>query len=146
MNQFFFNKTSQQKAKMNQFTVLESRNRLSTTTEAEICLFMMMTSSSQWNWGSSVSLVVDPHSTPDSGKLRARAELSESIVQIRARVRYWEILLYQRFTGKWTGQNLLPVKVCKMQCFKIRAKIWWKLCQGGCGTSKQSPFQAMNVA
>ena len=30
MNQFFFNKTSQQKAKMNPFTVLESRNRLST--------------------------------------------------------------------------------------------------------------------
>ena len=30
MNRFFFNKTSQQKAKMNQFTVLESRNRLST--------------------------------------------------------------------------------------------------------------------
>ena len=30
MNRFFFNKTSQQKAKMNRFTVLESRNRLST--------------------------------------------------------------------------------------------------------------------
>ena len=31
MNRFFFNKTSQQKVKMNQFTVLESRNRLSTS-------------------------------------------------------------------------------------------------------------------
>ena len=30
MNRFFFNKTSQQEAKMNQFTVLESLNRLST--------------------------------------------------------------------------------------------------------------------
>ena len=30
MNRFFFNKTFQQKAKMNLFTVLESRNRLST--------------------------------------------------------------------------------------------------------------------
>ena len=35
MNQFFFNKTSQQEAKMNRFTVLESRNRLSTICEAE---------------------------------------------------------------------------------------------------------------
>ena len=29
MNRFFYNKTSQQKVKMNRFTVLESRNRLS---------------------------------------------------------------------------------------------------------------------
>ena len=31
MNWFFFNKTSQQKDKLNRFTVLESRNRLSTS-------------------------------------------------------------------------------------------------------------------
>ena len=34
MNRFFFNKTSQQKAKVNRFTVLESQNRLSTKTDA----------------------------------------------------------------------------------------------------------------
>ena len=63
-----------------------------------------------------------------------------------SRVRYWEVLLYQRFTGKLTGKSCLPVNVGKMQFFKVRAKIGWKLCQGGCGMSKQSPFQAMNVA
>ena len=35
MNQFFSNKTSYQKAKMNRFTVLESQNRLSTSSQVE---------------------------------------------------------------------------------------------------------------
>ena len=35
MNRFFFNKTSQQKVKMNRFTVLESRNRLSTNADCK---------------------------------------------------------------------------------------------------------------
>ena len=34
MNRFFFNKTSQQKVKMNRFTVLESQNWLRTTADA----------------------------------------------------------------------------------------------------------------
>ena len=36
MNRFFFNKTSPQKAKMNRFTVLESQNCLSTSSECEL--------------------------------------------------------------------------------------------------------------
>ena len=38
MNRFFFNKTSQQKVKMNRFTVLESWNRLSTT--LKLCIII----------------------------------------------------------------------------------------------------------
>ena len=41
----------------------------------------------------------------------------------------WEVLLYRRFTGKITGKNILPVKLGKMQFFKISAKNGWKGCR-----------------
>ena len=60
MSRFFFNKNSQQKVKMNRFTVLESRNRLSTRTAAE------------WGWiliGREVAGTrVGIHETWDQGK------------------------------------------------------------------------------
>ena len=46
-----------------------------------------------------------------------------------SKVRNWEVLLYQRFTGKLTGKNFLPVKIGEMQFF---SKYELKL-DGNCG-------------
>ena len=54
---------------------------------------------------------------------RGQSKKAVRAFAILARVRYWEVLLYQRFTGKLTGKRFLPVNVGKMQFFKVRAKI-----------------------